>query len=705
MQPLNDRHPLKSRLTSRLLAVYLLVLVWGICLVGRLVQLQVFQSQEYRERAEQQRAAFLELAARRGDILDRNLGELAITVRGDGLWADPDEIQSPLRVARLLAPLLQKNPEELYGRLSADRTFVYLKRNVPPRQIEQIRRLNLVGCYFEKENRRYYPASQLASHVLGFVGVDGQGLGGLEYLYNHLIRGQKSRVYLRVDARRKSYSRLPAGKQTQGHTLVLNLDRRLQYVAEQVLHETVESSKALSGSVILMDPNNGEVLAMASYPTFNPNHFSDYDGECQRNRAILESLEPGSVFKVVTFSAVLNEGLADLDERIDCRVGTVRLAGKVYHEAARSYGELAVDEIIAKSSNVGTIKMALRLGPERLSAYLKRFGFGQKTGVDLPGEQVGLLRPLAQWSRTSIGAIAIGQEVGVTPLQMLRAVSAVANGGYLVQPRIVRRILTSGGDLITEFRPIRHRILRPETSNKMTKALALVVKKGTGSRARLTGYSSGGKTGTAQKFIDGHYSKTRYVASYVGFAPLSHPVLSAIVVINEPRNGYYGGRVAAPAFKEVMERALICLKVPRDEAPTFQVAEKGRAAGEPDETTGVSVREEQIPAERLEQTVLSLIEHVPEGPRIGHVLTVKTGLIPMPDFSGRGLRSVARECARLGLALKVSGSGVAVGQRPIPGSRVRKGAVCEVFFSMRGSRLASGAIAEQGSSPLGGGGH
>ena len=676
-------------LSYRLLGIYLLLGVWSLILVGRLVQLQLYNSPEYRLKAEQQQIGFIELSPQRGDILDRHLDELAISVRIDSVFAHPREVVEPLLAARALAGVLEKDEHELYQWLIGDRPFVYLGRKIPPRQAEQVRELDLEGIYFQEETKRFYPGRDLAAHVLGFTGLDNEGLAGLEYLYNDSIKGKKSRVHLRFDAKRHSYQSDARSDQSEGNTIVLNIDSAIQYIAQQVLNETVVSTEAVNGSVVVMDPRTGEVLAMASFPVFNPNRYADYLPEERRNRAILDIIEPGSTFKMVTFSAVLNEGLGEPSEIIDCAVDTLSIAGRRYREAVRAYGLLTFNEVLAKSSNIGTIKLGLRLGDETFYRYIRDFGFGKKTGIDLPGEQAGLLRPPSQWSRVSIGALSIGQEIGVTSLQSLRAMAAIANGGYLVAPRVVRHILTPEGDILYQPEVSRELILDPGTVAQMKEALAMVNVEGTGKQARLTGYSSGGKTGTAQKFIDGQYSDTRFIASYQGFAPLEEPALAAIIVINEPRGHYHGGQVAAPAFRQIMERSLIHLRVPRDESPEREEPPVARGGRELADSGSVSLKEEQIPVEHLEKTVLQLMEEGPWSQGLQGAITVETGTFVLPDFSGLSLRQVAREFSQLGLRLKVSGRGVVVGQRPSAGSTVSKDMVCEVFFSSTGENASS----------------
>lgn len=684
----NERRDFRSSILNRLLGLYLLLGLWVLALVVRLAYLQVFNSAEYRLESEQQQIGFVELSPRRGDILDRHLDALAVSVRIDSVFAHPRKITHPRAAAKALAPILGEHEQAIYKKLISERPFVYLGRKIPPRQAEQIRALGLEGIHFQEESKRVYPGRRLAAHVLGYVGLDNEGLSGLEYRYNDLIKGEKATVHLRFDAKRQSYESQSPPEQSAGNVMVLSIDRAIQYAVEQVLEQTMASTRAVSGSAVVMDPHTGEVLAMASWPAFNPNRFADFQVEQRRNRAILDIYEPGSAFKIVTFSAVLNEGLAHPGEVIDCRVGTVRLANKVYREAKESFGLLGFNEILAKSSNVGTIKLALRLREENLYEYIKRFGIGEQSGIDLPGEQAGLLRPPGQWSRISIGALSIGQEVGVTPLQMLRSACAVANGGFLVKPRVVNRILSPEGDVLYEAETESRQVLHSGTAAKMKQALELVVKDGTGKSAALTGYSSGGKTGTSQKFVDGSYSRSRYVASYVGFAPVDDPALAAIVVINEPRGEYYASQVAAPAFKQIMERALIHLDVTRD----LPVEPEGPPRMELTSGRGISIDEEQLPRERLEETVLSLIEEDSPGQASRHQFVISTNTFSLPDFSGMSLREVGRQCAALGLRLKVSGSGLAVGQRPDAGAEISSGAVCEVFFSKQDTDASSRII-------------
>jgi len=682
---------LKEVIFGRLLIVLCLALVWAAAIFARLIYLQGFKSEDYIRQAEGQQQGFIELSPKRGAILDRNLEELAINVRSHSVYTHPDQIGDPLHTSQKLALVLGIPADKVYEQLTSEVPFTYLKRRITPLEAKQVRDLELSGIHLTEESRRFYPNMELASHLLGFVNIDNTGLGGLEYGYREELRGQKRRVQLKVDARRNSYLRSSSNEKIEGNILVLTIDRAIQHVAETALRKAVELYGAIDGSAIVMDPRTGQILAMACYPTFNPNDPAKYPLDYRRNRSILDLYEPGSTFKIITMSALLEERLSTPDEVIDCRAGTARIGRKVYREAKRSFEDLTLTQVIAKSSNVGTVKLALRLGEEKLHHYVESFGFGQKTGIDLPGEENGLFRPVSQWSKISIGAIAIGQEIGVTPLQMIRAAAAIANGGYLVKPHVVRQILSPAGNLLFSQKPEGKRILSEATTRQGRRIMTSVVLEGTGRRAQLKGYSSAGKTGTAQKIVDGRYSKSKYVGSFIGFAPVDDPALVCLVVINEPKGLPWGGRVAGPAFKEIMELTLIHQGIPPD-LPVEMVNPQIRMARaykpktqvrlpESGQSDGASQSEERLLTEHFSETVLTVLESEPEGRAESQSLTVNLSTKALPDFKGRTLRQVARDCARLSVKLKVTGAGMAAGQRPAPGRPILPGMVCEVFFS------------------------
>jgi len=689
MKSLAEERQLRSRLLGRLLVVLCVFVGWGFCISARLVYLQIWRGPHYQNQAQLQQQGYIELNPRRGDILDRNLQEMAVSVRADTVFAQPPRITDPATVARRLSPILTLPEAEVLAKLKEKSNFVYLKRRVPVELANAVRELKLPGIGTMEEMDRVYPGQSLASHVLGIVGSEGKGLEGTEFFYEKELNGEKTRIDLRLDAKRKSFDREVPTSRSRGNNLQLTIDRTIQHVTESVLRQTVQEAGALDGSAIVMNPQTGEILALASWPDFDPNQYGQFPGPNRKNRSIHEIYEPGSTFKVVTLSALLEEGLVFPDELIDCRAGTARLGGKVYREAKNSFQFLTVAEVIAKSSNVGTVKMSVRLGPERMHQWVARLGFGRRSGVDLPGEETGLLRPTSQWSKLSIGAMSIGQEVGVTPLQMIRAVAAIANGGYLVRPFVVRRVISPDGDTIFENSVEREQVLKPETTRVAKEILSMAVAKGTGTKAALKGYSTAGKTGTAQKIVDGRYSTSKHVGSFVGFAPVDNPALIALVVINEPKGIYYGGYVAAPAFKQIMERALIHMGVPQDQPidvppPGMDMARRGRSEGQAGAATAeATFQEEEYPVGQLPTSLVALVEgaeaKAADSEPVATVAKVSGPVLP--DFTGRSLRDVARECARLGITLRISGSGSAVGQRPSAGESVTEGMVCEVFFA------------------------
>ncbi|HEY2933741.1 MAG TPA: penicillin-binding protein [Acidobacteriota bacterium] len=666
----NDFNP------HRLICLAALVFLWALVIFFRLVQLQIFQHDTYLQKAQQQQQGYVQLTPMRGDVLDRNLEELAVSVALDSVYCHPREIKDVRAAAQKIGPIIGIPVETLYERLTSGAPFVYVKRKITPRESEQIRALGLRGLRFQRESKRFYPNQELAAHVIGFVGMDNTGLSGIEYLLDGEIRGDARTVIVTRDARSQILFGAPDENSQSGNVVVLNLDKNIQYIAEQQLGGAVEKFQASGGAAIVIEPHSGAVLAMASYPSFNPNQYAQVTAEMRRNRAILDTYEPGSTFKIVAASAALEEKLAFPEELINCSVGSVSLGGKVFREAHDSYGVLTFNQILAKSSNVGTIKLGLRLGEERLYQYIRKFQFGQPTGVELPGEQSGLLRAPESWSKLSIGAISIGQEIGVTPLQVAAAFGALANDGQWVRPSIVNRVLAPNGSVVKSGRSECHRVISSPTAERIRQALIQVVDDGTGKLAKPYGYSAAGKTGTAQKFIDGSYSHTRYVASFVGFAPVENPAVVVLVMIDEPRGAIYGSAVAAPVFKEIVERTLVQLGIPR-EKDTLRIARSIPAEPQPDETEIVDVV----------QVVQSMLRQEPKlesaGPRGVVSMPLEETSEQLPDFSTKSVREVARICARLGLKLKISGAGRAVAQRPAAGIPIYNGMVCEVFFSFK----------------------
>jgi cell division protein FtsI (penicillin-binding protein 3) len=644
-------------------------------LVVQLYHLQIIEYGNLLARARRQQQHMIEVTPKRGEIFDRQMNPLAMSLAVDSVFAVPSEIPDPKMVSNLLAPVLGLDANDLLGRITSSHSFCWVKRKTTPEEANRVRDLNLKGVYFQRESKRFYPKGDLAAHILGYVGLDDTGLAGLEYGMDSVIRGRPGRVLLATDARRRSFQSTEwAGK--PGKNLVLTLDEKIQYITEKALAEGVEKWKAAGGVAIVQNPNTGEILAMASQPTYDPNEYAKSPPEALQDRGLSWVYEPGSTFKLVTVSAVLEEKLANPDEVVNCQQGSIVLAGHVIHDH-KSFANLTVRDVVVESSDVGAIKLGLRLGEQRLYKYIRSFGFGEKTEVELPGEERGLLKPPSSWSGISIGEISMGQEIGVTPIQLVTTYSAVANGGVLFGPRLIHDLFL--GQAHDAMPPVPgHRVISGRTASLMQEILAAVVERGTGRAARLAGYSAAGKTGTAQK-IDpsGAYSKSHYVASFVGFAPLGKPAVTILVVIDSPVGAIYGAEVAAPVFKSIAEQTLGYLNVPQDNPSRWPQLASSISAGIPGQKLGdlaghlpKGSEHLQAAASPVQPASFSSIEQTrvssdrePEAATTPGTVVVDNGpRVIIPDFSGLAARSVAQECQKLGLELSLLGSGLAVEQ-------------------------------------------
>lgn len=659
---------------------------WMVLILARLYYLQIIEYVRWLDRAQRQQQRTIELAPQRGTIYDRHQHPLAMSLQVNSIYAVPSHLSDPAEAARQLAAALGMSPRELEARFDSSHAFTWVKRKVSTAESSRVKTLDLKGVYFQKEMKRFYPLGDLAASVLGYVGMDDRGLGGLEYSLNSVIEGKPGHALVMEDARRQTFgSRDDPGQ--PGMNVELTLDAGVQYIAERVLAADIEKWHAKGGAVVVENPSTGAILAMASYPTFNPNNYTASPPQDRINRGVGWIYEPGSTFKSITISSALEEGVAKPTDLIDCQMGAIVLGGRTIHDVRDAIrhetGPLTVKQVLAYSSDVGAVKVALRLGEDRFYHDIVKFGFGSKTGSGLPGEEQGLLMPPNRWSGVSIGEIAIGQGIGITPLQLTDAYSAIANGGMLIQPRIVKDIFRGRVAEPPEPR-IERRVISPQTAAAMRQMLEGVVEFGTGQAAQLEGYSAGGKTGTAQKVENGRYSHTNYVASFIGIAPIHHPAVTILVAIDTPRGGIYGAEVAAPAWKEIAQETLNYLNVPRDEPleSPFEMASNKKAKrmqefAPPRDTPSLSSRVTLPDPPKLKSVSFDTPGHGNSGTLIISARPVVT----VPDFTGLDERKVADECQELGLDLSLSGTGLAVEQNPTPGSKVPEGSQIGVAFA------------------------
>ncbi len=560
-----------AALSRRRRYVVLLCMLCGFGVVlFRLVSLQVLQAAELTAKADRQHQKTVSLEGARGTIVDRHGKVLAMNMEVPSVFGVPTALESPAKTARHLSPVLRISTGELERKLRQDRGFVWLARKLDPEQGRRLERMPMDGIGMVMEGRRFYPKGPLLSHVLGFAGMDGEGLEGIERRYESHLHGEKRVTVLQRDALGRTV--FPKGRAEQvpqpGHSLVLTIDEVIQYITEKELEEAVTRTHAKSGTMIVLDPQTGALLALAISPRFDPNAVGAIGPDRWRNRALTDAYEPGSTMKAVVAAAAIEEGVMKPHSLVFGENGRMTVANTVIHDHEKM-GWVTFAEVIQKSSNIGAAKVGMALGDQRLYRYLQAFGFGQRTEIDLPGEAGGLIKDPRYWGRRSVASISMGQEIGVTPLQMVSAIGAIANGGVLMQPYVVSEIRDAQGLVVKEMRPqVKRRVVSPETARTVTTILEGVVTDGTGSKAAIPGFRVAGKTGTAQK-IDPRtrsYSATQFVGSFVGFAPADHPRLAMIVVIDEPHGEAWGGTVAAPVFRRVGEQVLNYLGVSSEES-------------------------------------------------------------------------------------------------------------------------------------------
>ena len=712
-----------------------ILLLWCFAICGRLVYLQIFSYGKFVKQAGHQQQRAIPLTAKRGVIYDRAGRELAMSVLVDSAFAVPTEVKDLPTAVSLITRITGEDANVVLADCRAHKTFCWVARKADDETIERIQSLNLQGIHFQKEPKRFYPAHDLAAQVLGSVGMEDSGQSGIEHEFDDQLRGRPGKMFISVDAHKEWFSDVETQPEP-GQNIVLTIDKNIQYVAEKELEQAIHDTQATAGTVIVENPHTGEILALANRPTFNANLHKQITPAALTNRAVSYVYEPGSAFKVVTISAALEEKLTNPDEIFDCQMGSIVYNGMRIRDS-KPHGLLPVWGVLAESSNVGTIKIALRLGEERYFKYIRAFGFGQQTGIELPGETRGITKPPSRWSKVSIAAISIGQEIGISPIQLAGLISTFANDGIYVAPRIVAGTVPAQQALQNvAFLPVDgRRVISSFTAAQMRSMMQKVVLEGTARRAILDGYTAGGKTGTGEKIdpATGAYSKTKYNATFAGFAPLNNPQIVVAVILDSPVGPHQGGQVSAPVFRRITQQVLEYIHVPHDLplVPQHQVLlahvkdsdlDEGTPdhPGEPLETAELNrdssdaakpanvAREPShaiaSAAGQLVQAAMRQSEPVPivagnQGqpqPKIPAgdeptgqskvptqgtvVLDVEQGGIEVPSFIGKTVRGAIEAAQEAGLDLEAVGSGIARQQSPGAGTHVPAGSRVTVQF-------------------------
>jgi len=544
---------------TRLRKVFLFYIFFFLILIIRLVYVQVIDYPHLSDLARRQHNVVIKLEPVRGSILDRNMKPFAFSINLESIYANPRQIKDPVRAAYVLSDILGLDHSSLVKKFTQDKAFVWVKRKVSPEVAEKVKALKLSFIGFVKEPKRFYPNERMACHVVGFAGVDNLGLEGIEMTYDQFLRGKPGWYYTKQDAKQR---RLPSYKNkiippSDGYNVVLTLDMMLQSLAEMQLDVIMQKFHPKAATIIMMEPATGRILALANRPNFVPNEFQAASALSRKDRAVTDIFEPGSVFKMVTASAALEEGKVSVSDKFFCENGQFKPIPSYTLHDYHPYGWLTFRQVIENSSNIGTGKIAQRLGPQNLYKYIRLFGFGQNTGIDLPGEIPGLLPAPSKWSKTSPWNIPIGQGVAVTAIQSVAAVAAIANNGVLMKPYVIDRVQDNKGNVIKTFSPtVARRVISEKTAKQMQEILAGVVENGTGKAAKIEGYRAAGKTGTAQKVENGHYSQDKYVGSFIGFAPAQNSMIACIVSVDEPQPIHFGAVVAAPGFARVVGQSI-----------------------------------------------------------------------------------------------------------------------------------------------------
>jgi len=554
--------------------VSVLFVLFASGLVGRLFFLQIITNDDLVSRSKQQHQMIVKVNHARGFIYDRNMNELAANIKVESVYATPQEVKNKKKAARFLAKTLKLNEKLIFKKMNSRRNFIWIKRKVSPSEISRLRNDLPIGVNFISEDKRFFPKRELASGVIGFTGIDNQGLAGIEHQYDKTLKGNITKTVIKKDARGKfvQFNEKVSGQYAKNGGMVLAIDEVIQFFAEHHLSKQIKKYHAKSGVAIVMNPNTGEIYAIANMPQYNPNNYSSYKPKRWINAAVSNAYEPGSIFKPILAAAAIDSGTARPQDIFFCEDGRFSISGNNIGEAdGHKFGWLTLQNIISKSSNIGSVKVAQQLGKKSFYDYIIKFGFGQKTGVALPGEAAGRFKKLAAWDERSLASISFGQEISATPLQLISAISVIANGGTLMTPLITQKIIKKGlATKIYKPKSVR-RVISPQTSRQMVDILKHSVKEGTGGNAAIKGYEVAGKTGTAQKYDrkSGGYSKTAYVSSFLGFVPADDARIAILVMVDEPKGIHWGGSVAAPVFRDIGRETLRYLNVPSSDQRVY----------------------------------------------------------------------------------------------------------------------------------------
>jgi cell division protein FtsI (penicillin-binding protein 3) len=651
----------KNRIKVRLITILLVFLILFIALLSRAFQLQVLSGQKLKNLAQRQHTTVLQLQPERGVIYDRNGEKLAASIMADSVCADPSRITDPVQASRRIAEILNLDKALVFKKISELKNFCWLARRISPDQAVNVEAAKIEGIFVVKEPKRFYPNGDLAAHMLGFVGADATGLEGVEKKYDEVLKGKPEKLTWARDAKgKKLFLRVEKDetKVDENLNLVLTIDSRIQYLVETHLKDAVLSKGAKGGTAIVMDPKTGEILALANELGFNPNNVKGVAPERWRNRAITDYFDPGSTFKPFLVAAALEEKAVKEADKFFCEFGSYSIADRTIHEANHGrHGVLTVPDILKYSSNIGSVKISQKLGKEKFHKYIESFGFGSKTGIDLPGESIGLVRPVQNWTKVDAATIAFGQGISVTAMQLITAMSAIANNGVLMKPYIVRGYADRTNTLVKMYTPtVVRKVVSPDVAKRLTNMLTEVVGAvdGTGKNARIVNVAVAGKTGTSQKFdaARGVYSSEKVKTSFMGFFPADNPQVAILVILDEPQRDKWGGVAAAPVFKNIGDQILNCFKTNIRETPVF------------------------------DQEKINKVQLVSASQNLSSDRALPDDELVMPDFLNLTIRDALKKAKARSIDLKISGNGWAISQYPSAGSALGEERICNVTFEI-----------------------